>query len=307
MFYRVKQAIPAVVLVCATVLGGGCTKETQSQKELEPVSVNFHVSPVTFDVEEITKSVVSGEALAGTVHTIGYKIFKTSTMIAQGEVSFDPATEEAPEGFGTIQAKVMPGTYQIYFYAYGGGTGAMQYKGRNGEDISQQSSAALDQIAVLGSDVEVYSSISSYTVGISTSDISVTLPRTCGKLTIKATDKAPSEVAKITYSAIDKAKPLDGVSNVPVYQQGWAANPTISQGTVSDYSRFIPNPVNPTTLTIRIYDSSETLLREFTANVPIYKNRNTIVSGAFFSNLGELPLTIKIEDAWGEDYNFPLQ
>ena len=141
------------MLVCATVLGGGCTKETQSLKEQEPVSVNFHVFPVTYDVEEITKATVSGEALAGTVHTIGYKIFKTSTMIAQGEVSFDPATEEAPEGFGTIQAKVTPGTYQIYFSAYGGGTGSMQYKGRNGEDISQQSSAALDQIAVLASDV----------------------------------------------------------------------------------------------------------------------------------------------------------
>lgn len=107
------------MLILAALLSWACTS-TLTAEQQTPVEVTFSISPLTYEVEPITKAgTTSGADIGTVVNTIGYKLFKVSTLVGGDEVSFDPATETAPEGFGNITARILPGSYQIYFYAYG--------------------------------------------------------------------------------------------------------------------------------------------------------------------------------------------
>lgn len=288
----------ASVLILAALLSWACTS-TLTAEQQTPVEVTFSISPLTYEVEPITKAgTTSGADIGTVVNTIGYKLFKVSTLVGGDEVSFDPATETAPEGFGNFTARILPGSYQIYFYAYGEGGGSVNIV---------QNSTNTSGIYVLGSDKEQFTKMLNYDITASTGNVAVSLPRTSGKLTIRVNDNAPTEVARVTYSAVDYCKQMES-SVTTVYQQPWAANATINgDRSVAEFTRHIPNPKNPTALTISLYDSSNTLLNQFVANVPIYANRNTIVSGDLFTNLGQRSLSITIEDTWGEDYTYNLE
>lgn len=307
----------ATGLLCA-ILTVGCTSDQLDQREdpSQEIQVTFNVSPLSVSTGEIpgtgtgarakvaTRAAVTGEDLGDLVKEVGYLIFKDDMLYKRGSVSFDPETQEAPENFGTLQEKLLPASYYVVFYAYGK-DGSTAKKSENGE---------LGQFYFYenGTDdnTELYLYQGELTVSNNTTEIDVTLVRKSGLLSVQISDDPISEVAYVTYaiSSYYRYYPNPRMEWYKTeYAWTYTKKSTVTGGKLPDTNIWMISPKNPTTLTISIYDNENQLLGSQEITVSLYTNRRTIVSGNLFSNLGDKPLTITINDSWGEDVNVNLK
>lgn len=294
MFYRVKQAIPAVVLVCATVLGGGCTKENDAERQF---SVKFNVASLGVDVEEMTKAATSsGAAIGDVVNTIGYVITTDAgSYITSNSSSFNPATETAPEDFGTFSAVLSAGGYYIRLYAYGAGSGSIAMTNQ-----AQQFEGYDKDFFFLGK---------SFTVSSDETTVSLSVPRESAMLRIKINDKVPSSVSKVTVSLSTKEKRAGG-SAADDMTKGRTYEMTITGDVLSTKDIYIPfaSRNSKADVTIKVFEnSSETASYSIPVSVNFYANRRTVISGNLFDALNGKDLVITIQDSWGTDVNVPLE
>ena len=278
------------MLVCAAVLGGGCTKEA------ETVSVRFRATSLGVDIESMsTKGTSSGADLGDVVSTIGYVVLTPSLGYVTGEsVSFNPATESAPDDFGVFSAVLPVGSYVVRMYAYGAGTGLITMS-RNTEQFEGYDR----DFFYLSQDLNVTAEQDTY-------DLSV--PREAAMLRVNITDDVPASVTKVTYSISTKEKragssAADNMSTAREYQ----ATKTGSKLDTKDI--YIPFPArNPSvTLNIKVYEGSDTESYSVPVQVSMYSNRRTVVSGRLFDTLNGKDLSVTIQDTWGADNNVNLQ
>lgn len=313
-----KKFYATALVLWAAILLVGCTSEDQEPQSNE-VQVKFNVGTSL----EVTTEPISNQAKAARVMSraaadgdgedaslgdlvkeIGYRIYKSDgKLYKSGSVSYDPATQTAPEDFGTLKEKLLPATYYIVFYAYGktGSTPTIY------SDNTTEKFYFTDYGSQTGTELFIYKG--NLTVTSSTTEVSVKLTRQSALLSLQISDDPIDEAAyvKCTVKSYIRFYPKPGMSYYNTDESGnYTHTTTITDGKLPDTNMYFLNPLTPTTLTIYIYDSSDQLLGSQEVSVPLYSNRRTIVSGNLFSNLGDKPLTVSIDDSWGEDVSVSL-
>lgn len=303
----------ATGLLCA-ILSVGCTSDQLDQREdpSQEIQVTFNVSPLSVSTGEIpgtgtgtrakaaTRAAVSGEDLGDLVKEIGYYIYKGEDLYKSGSVSFDPATQEAPEGFGSFQERILPGSYDVCFYAFGKNTGKPDKEWSS----SKSSFCFNDNNDKASNNVELFIYKGTMTITGSQTEINVTLQRVSALLSIQISDDPLEEVAYMKYEITNYPKYYPFPSNyyTPIStEKGYQIITNVVNGELPVTDIYFMNTKEYRSLTISIYDHADQMLGSQEVSVPLYPNRRTIVSGNLFSNLGDKPLTITINDSWGAD------
>lgn len=302
-----KAFIQAAVMLLSAILTMGCTSdhldqiEDQSQEE---ILVTFKVSPLSVTTEEIpgtgTRATISGASTGEVVKEIGYQIYKDESLFKSGVVKFDPETEEAPEDFGTLKEKLLSGTYDLRFYAFGVTSDYVSW----GSETSRN-------IYLMSPNVELFTSrLNDYIITSNTTDIEVELQRRSALLSINISDDPLPEVdyvSYIVYSNFTYHTYYVGDNNTNTIQTN-TYKVYVKDGKLPVKDIYICNPLqDKSKLIIEVYGKDGEILASQEIATPLYPNRRTIVSGNLFANLGDKPLIVTINDSWGDDVNISLK
>lgn len=303
----------ATGLLCA-ILSVGCTSDQLDQREdpSQEIQVTFNVSPLSVSTGEIpgtgtgarakaaTRAAVTGEDLGDLVKEIGYYIYKGENLYKSGSVSFDPATQEAPEGFGSFQEKILPGSYDVIFYAYGRNAGTPKIDYTSDKGLFNFSDYTSD-----GNNVELFIYKGTMDITGSQTEINVTLQRVSSLLSIQISDSPIADVAYLKFNLKNcyQYYPMAKWAYLEHdHERVYEIKTAVTDGVLPVTNIYFMNTYyTQRTLTISIYDHADQLLGSQEVSLPLYANRRTIVSGNLFSNLGDKPLTITINDSWGAD------
>lgn len=287
------------VVILAAFLSGSCSDNEQLTEPQTEISVTFNISTLNVGTQPMSRATNSGADLWDVVNTIGYYIYNNTDYYLQrsGISSFVPGVEQVPDNFGQITEKLMPGSYQAVFYAIGKGNGTLTFTGthqiNSGTSISYK-------------DKEVFYYHENFTVAAESNMIEINMPRKSAMLKIDITDELTSDIGKVTYTISDGCiwniyYSKNDRSTTYTYE----ASKTNNKLDLFEYYFSFPN--KDASISIAIYDKSETLIGKKDLTIPLFENRRTIISGELFSSLGSNDINIIIDDVWGEDVNIPIR
>lgn len=302
---------PAWIL--AVLLFGSCSSDEstndQTSDEANAVTVTFNVrakletttEPIdNHQARSLTRAAAttSGEKIEDVVRLISYDIYKDGSRYKYGSSSFDPKTEQAPDDFGTFKEKLLPGKYTVLFYAYG----------KVSENVTLSDESSLNKFNITSGELELFEYCESITVTTSTTTVDVTLKRVSAMMSLQISDDPLPEVSYITIV-------LTGNGFYYPYNKANNSNPSafsitkrtnVVDGKLPVTNIYTVNPKNPAQLTIYIRDADGNTLGQSTVSVPMYANRRSVVSGNLFTFLGDKPMSVIIDDTWGQDVSVPL-
>lgn len=287
------------VVILAAFLSGSCSDNEQLIEPQTEISVTFNVSTLNVGTQPMSRATNSGADLWDVVNTIGYYIYNNTDYYLQrsGISSFVPGVEQVPDNFGQITEKLMPGSYQAVFYAIGKGNGTLTFTGT--DQINSGTSISYK-------DKEVFYYHENFTVAAESNMIEINMPRKSAMLKIDITDELTSDIGKVTYTISDGCiwniyYSKNNRSTTYTYE----ASKTNNKLDLFEYYFSFPN--KDASISIAIYDKSETLIGKKDLTIPLFENRRTIISGELFSSLGSNDINIIIDDVWGEDVNIPIR
>lgn len=287
------------VVILAAFLSGSCSDNEQLIEPQTEISVTFNVSTLNVGTQPMSRATNSGADLWDVVNTIGYYIYNNTDYYLQrsGISSFVPGVEQVPDNFGQITEKLMPGSYQAVFYAIGKGNGTLTFTGT--DQINSGTSISYK-------DKEVFYYHENFTVAAESNMIEINMPRKSAMLKIDITDELTSDIGKVTYTISDGCiwniyYSKNDRSTTYTYE----ASKTNNKLDLFEYYFSFPN--KDASISIAIYDKSETLIGKKDLTIPLFENRRTIISGELFSSLGSNDINIIIDDVWGEDVNIPIR
>lgn len=288
-----------ISVILILLFNGSCTQETTEVIKTE-VPVLFKVSTINVDTQPMSRSTTSGTQIEDIVNKIVYFIFDESNkQIKYGVSSFTPGTDPVPEGFGTIETSLMPGKYNILFYALGKGSGSCSFV--NSDLFNSESYFAHNN-------KEVFYFTGQMTITTSSNNHSINLSRKSALLKINITDQVLPTVSKVVYSFSDSYRWYP--KNSGMYKKEYSFNGNITDNMVDIFEYYFSFPEalssNSVDVKISIYDTNNFLIGEKVIPTPIYENRRTTISGDLFSTLGNQNINITIDDIWGEDINVPI-
>ena len=287
------------VVILAAFLSGSCSDNEQLTEPQTEISVTFNISTLNVGTQPMSRATNSGADLWDVVNTIGYYIYNNTDYYLQrsGISSFVPGVEQVPDNFGQITEKLMPGSYQAVFYAIGKGNGTLTFTGT--DQINSGTSISYK-------DKEVFYYHENFTVAAESNMIEINMPRKSAMLKIDITDELTSDIGKVTYTISDGCiwniyYSKNDRSTTYTYE----ASKTNNKLDLFEYYFSFPN--KDASISIAIYDKSETLIGKKDLTIPLFENRRTIISGELFSSLGSNDINIIIDDVWGEDVNIPIR
>lgn len=287
------------VLCLACMLLGACNESVITDVTEDPVTVTFNVSTLNVDTQPMSRAAAnSGANLEEVVNTIGYHIFNSSSELYKSvEVSFNPGVEPVPDGFGEVKEVMQPGTYKLFFYAYGKGNGTASWN--VGESYSSS-------FALSFKDKEIFYYTTSVEITASTQFVEIPLTRHSALLIIDIHDQVPENVSKVEY------KFNDSKSYSVYYDKNDGTNQLTYEATITEenmleqFEYYFAFPAETKQFTINIYDLSDQVIATQTLTLPLEANRKTIISGNLFDSLGEKEFTILLDDFWGDDIEYEL-
>lgn len=295
----IKKFNLMAVVILAAFLSGSCSDNEQLIEPQTEISVTFNVSTLNVGTQPMSRATNSGADLWDVVNTIGYYIYNNTDYYLQrsGISSFVPGVEQVPDNFGQITEKLMPGSYQAVFYAIGKGNGTLTFTGT--DQINSGTSISYK-------DKEVFYYHENFTVAAESNMIEINMPRKSAMLKIDITDELTSDIGKVTYTISDGCiwniyYSKNNRSTTYTYE----ASKTNNKLDLFEYYFSFPN--KDASISIAIYDKSETLIGKKDLTIPLFENRRTIISGELFSSLGSNDINIIIDDVWGEDVNIPIR
>lgn len=295
----IKKFNLMAVVILAAFLSGSCSDNEQLIEPQTEISVTFNVSTLNVGTQPMSRATNSGADLWDVVNTIGYYIYNNTDYYLQrsGISSFVPGVEQVPDNFGQITEKLMPGSYQAVFYAIGKGNGTLTFTGT--DQINSGTSISYK-------DKEVFYYHENFTVAAESNMIEINMPRKSAMLKIDITDELTSDIGKVTYTISDGCiwniyYSKNDRSTTYTYE----ASKTNNKLDLFEYYFSFPN--KDASISIAIYDKSETLIGKKDLTIPLFENRRTIISGELFSSLGSNDINIIIDDVWGEDVNIPIR
>lgn len=296
------------IWILAGLMFMACSSEETTHDQENEITVTFKVradlSVSTEPIDNPSKramtraATLSGENLEDVVRLISYDIYKDGSRYKYGSSSFDPATETAPEGFGTFEEKLLPGTYTVLFYAYG----------KASDGVSLNNENTLNNFNITSGELELYEYCQSITVTTSTTSVDVTLRRVSALMSLQISDNPLPEVSYITVSlnANGFYYPGNKANNSNPANFNIIKSTHVVDGKLPVTNIYTVNPKNPATMTIYIRNANGDILGETNVSVPMYANRRSVVSGNLFTYLGDKTMTVTIDDNWGEDVIVPL-
>lgn len=263
----------------------------------EPIPVTFNASFLTIEVSPLTRSAVKDVSIGDIVTTIGCAVYDSNGKIVVDQYKeFNPLYESVPEDFGSISTTLLPGTYKLIMYGLGKGDGAVNQMFPN-----EYSS---DLGLILGNR-EVFYKCQDIEISSSTKEMEITLSRKSALLKVEITDEVHKDVGKVIYEFYHPKKwniyYNRGEGDISVKQEI-----PIVDNHLEIFEYYIPFPNSYGNFKISVLKKDGSLLFDKTLSLPFEVNRKTIVRGNLFSNLDGKLWEILIEDAWGEDMEYPI-
>lgn len=284
----------AVMLLC------GCSKQELPENKANEIPITFNVSTLNVDTQPMSRTASSGTVLGDVVNSISYYIFDSrSKLVSYGVSAFKPGVDPIPDGFGTIRVKLMPGEYKVIIYALGKGRGYFNINGIN-DGLNAESH-------FLMADKEVFYFTDNMTVGTSTTDFNINLPRISSLLRINITDDLTPDVKKVVigFHAYEKWSFMTPGIWELTNSSPRTYNATLGETKMEEFDYYVVRP-QEMLVSIKILGVNELLLGEKKITVSLYENRRTIISGELFNTIGNKDFTITVNDLWGEDNNVEI-
>lgn len=296
-----KQFSFMPVVLLAMIFFASCSNDEVPGDEAKEVPVTFSISTLNVDTQPMSRSTNSGAEISDVVNSITYYIFDSNDKyVKSGSISFTPGVDEVPPGFGTIVTNLMPGDYNILFYALGKGSGYCSFV--NYERFNYDSYFSYYNR-------EAFYYTGSLTVSTTSNNHSVSLSRKSGLLRISISDELLSTVSKVVYSFTDSYRWYPKNSATYRREYSFDGSTTDNKMDLFEYYFTFPDALASSSVDVKIsiYDTNNALIGEKKIVAPIYENRRTTISGDLFSSLGDQNMEIIIDDVWGEDVNVPIE
>lgn len=263
----------------------------------DPIPVTFNASILTIEISPFTRSVTKEATIGDIVTTIGCAVYDSNgKIVVDYYKEFNPLYESAPEDFGKISATLLPGKYKLLMYALGKGNGAVNQLFPN--DYSS------DLGLTLGNR-EVFYKCQDIEISTSLKEMEITLSRKSALLRVEITDEVHEDVGKVIYEFNQPQKwnayYNRGEGDISVKQEI-----SIVDKRLEIFEYYIPFPNSYGNFKVSVFKKDGSLLFDKTLSLPFEVNRKTIVRGNLFSNLDGKLWEILIEDAWGEDMEYPI-
>lgn len=293
-----KLLFMSVYLLALTFLIS-CSDHEALKKQSEEIPVTFKISTLNVDVEPMLRSTSSGAPLEDIVNTIGYYIYNVDDyyLHRSGKVAFIPGVDPVPDNFGQFSEKLMPGSYEVVFYAIGKGNGALTFNSTN-----RLSSG----MVVEYKDKEVFYYHNTITISSNSNLIEISLPRKSAMLKIDISDEATPDIGRVKFTISD-GKQWNVYYKRNDLSVDYTYDGVITNNKLEIFEYYFSFPNTQAKVLIAVYDKDGALYGKKELNVPIFENRRTVISGKLFSSLGSQDMNITIEDIWGEDVEYPLE
>lgn len=195
--------------------------------------------------------------------------------------------------FGQLTVTIPSGNCKVYIAGYGSGSKNAYFSLNN-----KAWGISADEREVY------YNYVDNVNIAENTS-YTTELTRKTGAITLNIKDaaNAPSNFSgiRLTYS-------------VPTFWYMDLGSTTDSEersvtfaGTTSSFPSVLIHtwPCTNKTLTLEVISSNNTVLKKKTITYDVYENKKTVITGELFG--GDQPLTVTINDSWGEDNITPFE
>ena len=297
------------VLILGSVLFTACTS-VSIESEVNEYPVTFKVLTMSVEDEPMNARATtraattsSGNEISDVINEIHYLIYNGYDLVKMVSNSFDPTKETPPTGFGTLKVNLSPGTYDIYVFAGGKGSGSFEFKSLN---------PLHDNMNVYYNNKELFYYHNNFIVGNSATEHDVTVNRRCAALRVNVTEPIPENVGKVEYKIKDYPDWYFRRNSVYSSLETYTFQATVTDNKLDLFDYYYmayPGSISTDTRNVSflIYDKNNTLLFEKTLEINISKNRRTVISGSLFSSLNADDLTITVSDIWDDDISVVIE
>ena len=286
-----------VFLAVIALLAASCSKETVN----EVINPEQPTAPVTVRVSNLS---ISQEDLPDG-STRAAQTIESYDNVGAIDLAFYAGETEV---FKTTQLRSNPSTYTTFGefscnLPIGSYTMVVVGRGRSDGDVFVLTSPTAASYTSERAR-ETFCATQSVTVTAAGADISVTMNRIMALLNIRSTDAVPDDVATIRTTYAAGGKSFNPTTGLATSNAGFVVTNSrhVVDGklNVGNYV-FLATDEQTMTITIEALDAgNNVLLTKVVPNVPLKRNRKTILSGALFTTSASTA-TIQVETSWLED------
>ena len=292
------------LFVGAVVTLSSCTS---SEEVMNPSSqfsgpcapVRVHVSDFSFSVEEFS------EGRTRAVQDVADYDYVGAVDLAFYADGSEPLkfTQVKGDGtyttFGEFDCSLPLGTYTMVVVG-------RRYYNDDEFDITSPTSAGYTSNFAR----ETFCASQSVTVTATGADVSVTLNRINSGIQIRSTDNRPAGVAKIRTTYAAGSKSFNPTTGLATSNTGFSVtnNPSSAVGAAINTGNFVFLATDEQTMniTIEVLDASDhVLFTKLAENVPLKRNRKTVLSGALFT-AATSTFSFRLDTGWLEDHTVNL-
>ena len=153
---------------------------------------------------------------------------------------------------------------------------------------------------------ETFCTTQSVTVTAAGADVSVTLNRINSGIQIRSTDNRPAGVSKIRTTYAAGSKSFNPTTGLATSNTGFSVtnNPSSAVGAAINTGNFVFLATDEQTMniTIEVLDASDhVLFTKLAENVPLKRNRKTVLSGSLFT-AATSSFSFQLETSWLDDH-----
>ena len=232
--------------------------------------------------------------------------FEVSTLKVEkkdGTIQFDPTSETPPADFGSFKVNLSPGTYSIYVFAGGKGSGTLNFQSMSPIHINMNT---------YYNDRELFYYTGEFTVGNKASQHDISLIRQCAALRINIAESVPESVGKVEFKIQDYPDWHFRVNSFHSSSTNYTYQATFTDGKMDQFDYYFmafPNAITSDTRNISflIYDKNGNLQSEKMMSITISKNHRTVISGNLFSVVNADELIISVNDIWDDDISVVIE
>lgn len=301
------------VLILASVLFGACSSDDSTETQTtEPAEVPVTFTITTLSVEDQpmntrastrAASTTSGSNIEDVINEIHYFIYNAEVLKKDGTIQFDPTSETPPADFGSFKVNLSPGTYSIYVFAGGKGSGTLNFQSMSPIHINMNT---------YYNDRELFYYTGEFTVGNKASQHDISLNRQCAALRINIAESVPESVGKVEFKIQDYPDWHFRVNSFHSSSTNYTYQATFTDGKMDQFDYYFmafPNAITSDTRNISflIYDKNGNLQSEKMMSITISKNHRTVISGNLFSVVNADELIISVNDIWDDDISVVIE
>ena len=290
----------SILIAGIILLAASCSSEsdvTVNNPEVSYAPVSVHVSGFTSEQEEFASArgltrAVKDLATYTDVKAITLAFYSGSTEVFKStQLRADNTTYTT---FGDFSTSLSVGSYTMVVLAYG-----------SESEITLTSPTSAAYTSDKGRETFVYTQ----SVNVNTTsglDLSATLTRVVTKLKLKSTDNMPNNIAKVITNISAGGLSFNPTTGFATVNTGLTneVSPSVGFGEIASFASyfFLATDEQMVNVTITVQDDAENVLfSKVVNNVPMKRNRCTVLTGKLFST--DATSTFSVETTWLDDHN----